>query len=551
MVAENRDERISKSDPSAPKAPAAPWWSKPPVSLRYGAAVLSIVATVIILLWMDAVFHAAPHVSLFLCAVMFSAWFGGVRPGLLAIAVAVLAFKYFFLPPNYSLTVDTAQLPRFLVFALSALFVGALSAAQRSATESLRQARDDQQRINEELRAEITERKQAEEALRASERVTRGQVDALAQNLDILATARTPENFIGQMLSTIGRLLTAQSVVLWLFDETNSSLILRAAAEGENFAAADSEHPFIEDPRSWKNAIALQEMFFTGVPATVEVENNPLVPNALRDYFRSKGTKKFLAVPTLMGGAVKGFIDIRHGDRPPYRPEEFELAQALAHQAMFAVQLDRFAEQSQQAAVLEERNRMARDMHDTLAQGFTGVILQLEAVEDAISCGQQKEADKHLHRAAGLARQGLSEARRSVHALRPQALEDANLWDALKGIIKNTTAGTALSTTCELRGKLPELPPLWQENLLHIGQEALTNTLKYARAQNFRARLSCNARGIRLELRDDGAGFDLKDRDDGLGLTGMRERVEQMSGELEITSARGQGTKIVVALPRQ
>jgi signal transduction histidine kinase len=194
---------------------------------------------------------------------------------------------------------------------------------------------------------------------------------------------------------------------------------------------------------------------------------------------------------------------------------------------------------------------MARDMHDTLAQGFTGVILQLEAVADAISCGQQKEADKHLHRAAGLARQGLSEARRSVHALRPQALENANLWDALKGIIKNTTAGTALSTTCELRGKLPELPPLWQENLLHIGQEALTNTLKYARAQNFRARLSCNARGIRLELRDDGAGFDLKDRNDGLGLTGMRERVEQMSGELEITSVRGQGTKIVVALPGQ
>ena len=204
-----------------------------------------------------------------------------------------------------------------------------------------------------------------------------------------------------------------------------------------------------------------------------------------------------------------------------------------------------------QAAVLEERNRMARDMHDTLAQGFTGVILQLEAAEDSISSGQQKEADKHLHRAAGLARQSLSEARRSVHALRPDALERANLWEALKGIIKSTTAGTALRTTCELRGKLPELPPIWQKNLLHIGQEALTNALKYAHAQNFRARLSCNARGVRLELRDDGAGFDLKDRHDGLGLTGMRERVEQMNGELEITSAPGKGTKIVVALLRQ
>ena len=85
-----------------------------------------------------------------------------------------------------------------------------------------------------------------------------------------------------------------------------------------------------------------------------------------------------------MGGQVRGFVGIRHGDRPPYRPEEIELAQALAHQAMFAIQLNQFADQSQQAAVLEERNRMARDMHDTLAQGFTGVIIQLEAAEDAI-----------------------------------------------------------------------------------------------------------------------------------------------------------------------
>jgi signal transduction histidine kinase len=256
-----------------------------------------------------------------------------------------------------------------------------------------------------------------------------------------------------------------------------------------------------------------------------------------------------MTIPTLVGGHVKGFIDIRHGARPVYQPEEIELAQALAHQAMLAIQLNLFAEQSQQAAVLEERNRMARDIHDTLAQGFTGVILQLEAAEDAISCGQQTEADKHLHRAAGLARQSLSEARRSVHALRPDALERDNFWDALKGIIKRTTAGTALHTTFELRGKLPELPPIWQENLLHIGQEAMTNALKYAEAKNFRARLTCNGRGVRLELRDDGAGFDLKDRNDGLGLTGMRERVEQMGGRLEITSERGKGTNILVALP--
>ena len=397
---------------------------------------------------------------------------------------------------------------------------------------------------------DVTERKRAEEALRASEQVARGQVEALAQSLDILATAPAPQNLIGQMLSTIRRVLNAQSVVLWLLDEPNGSLVLRAAAEGENLGAVDSAHPFITNPRSWRNDPWIQEMIFMGVPAAFEeVEDNPRVPSAVRDYFLSKGTKNFLAIPTLVGGQVKGIISIRHGARPRYRPEEIELAQALAHQATFAVQLNQFAEQSQLAAVLGERNRMARDIHDTLAQGFTGVIVQLEAAEDAISCGHQKRADKHLHRAAGLARQSLSEARRSVHALRPDALERDNLWEALKGIIKSTTAGTALRTTCELRGKLPELPPIWQENLLHIGQEALTNTLKYAHAQHFRARLICNARGVRLELRDNGAGFEIKDRHDGLGLTGMRERVEQMNGKLEITSAHGKGTKVVVALP--
>jgi PAS domain S-box-containing protein len=394
------------------------------------------------------------------------------------------------------------------------------------------------------------ERDRAEEALRASEQVARGQVEAMTYSLDVLATAPAPDKFLGQMLSTIGRLLNAQSVILWLLDERNDSLVLRAWAEGTNFTKADPEHPFIKNPLSWKDDAGLQEMFFSGAPSVCEdIERDPSISNALREYLKSGGTRKFLRIPTLVGGRVKGFIGIRHEARPPYRPAEIELAQALAHQAMLAIQLNEFAEQSRQAAVLEERNRMARDIHDTLAQGFTGVIVQLEAAEDAIACCRSKEANEHLQRASELARQSLNEARRSVHALRPQSLQRENFWDALKGTIKNTTAGTALHTTFELRGKLRDLPLVWQENLLHIGQEALTNALKYAHPRNFETRLSCNANELRLELRDDGDGFKLKDRHDGFGLAGMRERVEQMGGELKITSSRGKGTKVVVTLP--
>ncbi len=394
------------------------------------------------------------------------------------------------------------------------------------------------------------ERDRAQDALRASEQLARGQVEALTYSLDVLATAPAPDKFLGQMLSTIGRLLGAQSVILWLINEATESLVLRAAAQGANFAAADPEHPFVKNPLLWKEDKVLQETVFTGAPIICEdIENDPRVTRAIREYFKSRGTKKYLTVPTLVGGRVRGFIGIRHGNRPPYRPEEIELAQALAHQAMLAIQLNEFAEQSRQSAILGERNRMARDIHDTLAQGFTGVIVQLEAVEDAIACCRRKEANQHLRRASELARRSLNEARRSVHALRPQALQRDNFWEALKGIVKNTTAGTPLRTRFELRGKLRVLPPVWQENLLHIGQEALTNALKYARPRNFDTRLTFNTKQLRLELRDDGHGFKVKDRHDGLGLAGMRERVEQMGGELKITSARGKGTKVVITLP--
>ena len=394
------------------------------------------------------------------------------------------------------------------------------------------------------------ERDRAEEALRASEQVARGQVEALTYSLDILATAPAPDKFLGQMLSTIGRLLNAQSVILWLLDETNDSLVLRAWAEGTNFAKGDPEHPFIRNSSSWKEDPGLRELFFSGAPVACEdVEHDPFTSSDLREYLKAGGTKKFLRIPTLVGGRVKGFIGIRHGDRPPYRPEEIELAQALAHQAMLAIQLNEFAEQSRQSAVLEERNRMARDIHDTLAQGFTGVIVQLEAADDAIACCRRKEANEHLQRASELARRSLTEARRSVRALRPQALQQENFWEALRGIIKTTTAGTTVHTTFTVTGELRDLPHHWQENLLHIGQEALTNALKYAHSRNFETLLSFNTNELRLEFHDDGNGFELEEEHDGFGLAGMRERSEQMGGTLNIISARGKGTKIAVTLP--
>ena len=150
-------------------------WPKPPGIWSYGIAVLSVAAALIISRWPLLHLEAAP-VSLFFCAVMITAWFGGVGPGLLATTLSSLGFYYYFLPPIYSLDAKPGEIPRLVIFTVSALFVGSLSAAQRSATESLRRARDDLkgtvqelQRSHGALEAESLERKHAEEALREAQ----------------------------------------------------------------------------------------------------------------------------------------------------------------------------------------------------------------------------------------------------------------------------------------------------------------------------------------------------------------------------------------------
>jgi signal transduction histidine kinase len=139
-----------------------------------------------------------------------------------------------------------------------------------------------------------------------------------------------------------------------------------------------------------------------------------------------------------------------------------------------------------------------------------------------------------------------------VHALRPQALEKATFADALRAIITNTTAGTSLHADFQLKGEPRELQPAVEENLLHIGQEALSNALKHARATKFQARLSFDSDAVRLELRDNGKGFVVGCANGGgIGLIGMRERAEQIGATLAVTSKPGRGTKILAVSAHQ
>jgi signal transduction histidine kinase len=290
------------------------------------------------------------------------------------------------------------------------------------------------------------------------------------------------------------------------------------------------------------------EIFRTGKPTVLEdIREGPDFP--WRAHVLAQGIVTILVVPMMIAGKVEGAIGVRFTQQRTFRSEELELAQALANQAMLAIQLARLSAQSRQSGIIKERNRMARDIHDTLAQGFTGVIMHMEAAQQAMLRKRMEVVSGHLRGAGEIARDGLREARRSVQALRPLALEQKQLAEALEELVNKLSADIAVQAKFTLQGKARELLPEWEANILRIGQEALTNALRHARASELDVLLVFDDREIRLNMRDNGCGFDPAGKYEGFGLRGMAERAEDMGGQLSIQSSTGAGTTISVVLP--
>jgi signal transduction histidine kinase len=214
------------------------------------------------------------------------------------------------------------------------------------------------------------------------------------------------------------------------------------------------------------------------------------------------------------------------------------------------LELNHQAEQRRHMAVIEERTRIAREIHDTLAQGFTGIVVQLNAAEEMIGVDESKSR-QHLDQARDLARASLNEARRSVWALRPESLDQSDLAQALEGIGRQATAGLKIPVEVRLSGAPRPLAAEAELNLLRICQEAVTNAVRHAQPQQIVISLSYEPRSLRLEVVDNGAGMsqDTLARRQGLGLTGMRERAQRLHGRLEIESETGKGTMVKATVP--
>ena len=207
------------------------------------------------------------------------------------------------------------------------------------------------------------------------------------------------------------------------------------------------------------------------------------------------------------------------------------------------------------AAVFGERNRMAGEIHDTFAQNFAGISVQLEALGDQLGL-LPDGSRRHLDLARQLVRQGLSEARRSVWALRPQALEEGTLAEALAQIGQQLTEGSPTAFELRSTGTPRQLPATVEDNLLRTGQEALTNAVRHAGARHIALTLDYQDAAVCLAVTDDGHGLATGPSDGtdggtkgGFGLSGMRARARAIGAKFNLRSAPGAGTTIELVVP--
>jgi signal transduction histidine kinase len=240
------------------------------------------------------------------------------------------------------------------------------------------------------------------------------------------------------------------------------------------------------------------------------------------------------------------FIQAIAGQSERRREVIAELERARAENAALLVKV-------REAAVLGERQRMAREIHDTLAQGLTGIVTRLEAAEVALQ-DRPDAALLHLDAARRLARESLGEARRSVHDLRPGPLEDGRLVDALSGVARGWATDSGVSAMVTTVGEARPLPSETEVTLLRVVQEALANAVRHANASAVAVTLAFSDGTVSIDVTDDGVGFDPaapppNGSGGGFGLTAMRERVAAVDGSLDVESGPGQGTTVVVTVP--
>jgi signal transduction histidine kinase len=269
--------------------------------------------------------------------------------------------------------------------------------------------------------------------------------------------------------------------------------------------------------------------------------------DTIRDLLDAEGIELTICIPLIAQGRTVGAINLGSRSLRPVTPEESSLLASIGHQIGVAVDNAHLYEQAQQLAVMKERNRLARDLHDSVTQALYGVTLYSEAASRQLSSGDMDLVADHLSEIRTTAQESLREMRLLIFELRLPALRSEGLAAALQARLESVESRVGLDTTFRVEGD-SKLSPDVEEGLYRIAQEALNNTLKHAHASSVSVVLHHNDRAVSMSIQDDGIGFDPSEAraQSGFGLRGMEERVARLGGRLSVKSSPGEGTRIEV-----
>ncbi|MDQ3328200.1 MAG: GAF domain-containing sensor histidine kinase [Chloroflexota bacterium] len=358
---------------------------------------------------------------------------------------------------------------------------------------------------------------------------------------EALNGARDVQTALENTLTLVAEFFGLRSAWVWLLDP-----------KGRPFLAASRHLPlFLREPARMEGWLCLCLQRFTRGDFDGAANIDVLECSRLKDATSgSEGLRYHASISLHLGSTRVGVMNVAGPDWRRLSAEELQLLHTIGNQVAVAVERARLSEEGARAAQLEERNRLAREIHDTLAQQLAGVALHLETA-DAMLPERPLDAHERVRSAMGLVREGLDEARRSVQGMRAAPLEDASLNDALHRLAAQFTSETGVQTSVQIQAALPIISADAEAALYRITQEGLTNVRKHAAARNTTIRLDLESGQLRLLVRDDGRGFDheVEQQDQGFGLMGMRERARLLGGDLAVESTDGRGTVLTVRLP--
>ena len=367
-------------------------------------------------------------------------------------------------------------------------------------------------------------------------------LNAIASALNSAATAQAA---LDQTLAHVAELLGLHTGWVWLHD-----------AESDRFysAAALNLPPYLQEPvRMTGEPCWCLESFRTGklTPSNIRlIQCSRLYPAAsANDVAATQGLCCHASIPLYFGDRPLGVMNLTAPEWRELSAAELRLLATISYQVGVALERARLAEEGARLALAEERTRMAREIHDTLAQGLTAIGLHVESACRYVE-SDPALARARLDRALATVRESLAEARRSVLNLRAAPLDGRRLPEALGALARSFTAETGIPVRLRLGEVSPGLCPSAEAELFRIAQEALHNTRRHADATQVTVELTQHAGMVRLRVRDNGQGFERRTAAGrGHGIVGMRERARLLGGTLRLRSRIGTGTTVTAEIP--